>query len=200
MKLLIIRHGQSEADLLNVHEGRADFPLTEMGLRQAEAMAEAVSGEYSIQRIYCSPLKRASQTAACLARRTGLEVIPVDDLMEFQNGLIAGLDRAEALEKYPPVENVPIHAAVYGQESRLQFRYRAECALSRILSESGDEDTVAVIAHGGIINQLYRAFLRLPVDCDAFFATGDTGVHCWQVDAMSRRVNFSNNTSHLRKL
>ena len=35
MKLLVIRHGESEADLLDVHEGRADFSLTERGLRQA---------------------------------------------------------------------------------------------------------------------------------------------------------------------
>ncbi len=40
MKLLIIRHGESEADLLDVHEGRADYPLTERGHRQAQAMAE----------------------------------------------------------------------------------------------------------------------------------------------------------------
>ena len=40
MNLLVIRHGQSEADILKVIEGRADFPLTELGHKQAEAMAE----------------------------------------------------------------------------------------------------------------------------------------------------------------
>lgn len=40
MRLLIIRHGESEADLLDVHEGRADFPLSKRGHKQAEAMAE----------------------------------------------------------------------------------------------------------------------------------------------------------------
>lgn len=39
MLILIIRHGQSEADLLHVHEGRADYELTEKGHRQAAAMA-----------------------------------------------------------------------------------------------------------------------------------------------------------------
>lgn len=42
MRLLIIRHGESEADLLDVHEGRADFPLTERGHKQAKAMAEYI--------------------------------------------------------------------------------------------------------------------------------------------------------------
>lgn len=59
MILLIIRHGESEADLLDVYEGRADFPLTERGHRQAQAMAEEVRMRYSIAQIYASTLTRA---------------------------------------------------------------------------------------------------------------------------------------------
>lgn len=46
MRLLIIRHGESEADILDVHEGRADFELTERGHRQAEAMSKYVKEHY----------------------------------------------------------------------------------------------------------------------------------------------------------
>ena len=42
MRLLIIRHGESQADLLNVHEGRADFELTDRGHQQAQAMSKWV--------------------------------------------------------------------------------------------------------------------------------------------------------------
>ncbi len=51
MKLIVIRHGESEADLLDVFEGKADFNLTEKGHRQAEAMAEVVSKRYKIDRL-----------------------------------------------------------------------------------------------------------------------------------------------------
>ena len=61
MKLLVIRHGESEADILDVHEGRADFELTERGHRQAEAMGEFVSRTYQIAKIYHSTLKRADR-------------------------------------------------------------------------------------------------------------------------------------------
>lgn len=196
MKLLIIRHGQSEADLLNVHEGRADFALTEAGKTQAGNMARAVCKNHCITRIYSSPLKRAAETAGYLALETGLSVEMLDDLMEFQNGLIAGMDRAEALEKYPPVENLPLHESVYGQESKLEFRFRAERALSRILSENDAEATVAVVTHGGMINQLYHAFLKLPVESAAGFPTGDTGVHCWLVSGKKRLILQANDTSH----
>ena len=62
MILLVIRHGESEADILNVHEGRADFELTEKGHKQAAAMAKYVAANYHVRRIYSSTLKRAAQT------------------------------------------------------------------------------------------------------------------------------------------
>ena len=51
MILLLIRHGESEADILHVHEGRAGFPLTARGHRQALSMAKAVSARYSVTHI-----------------------------------------------------------------------------------------------------------------------------------------------------
>jgi len=69
MKLLIIRHGESEADILNVHEGRADFNLTDKGHIQAQAMADYVSKNYSIDKLYASPLKRTFRcTLQCMSR------------------------------------------------------------------------------------------------------------------------------------
>lgn len=161
MTLLIIRHGESEADILNVHEGRADFELTARGLKQAKAMAEYVAKNYNISKIYCSTLKRALQTAKQLQKACGAPLLPDKMLMEFNNGLIAGLSRQEAAEKYPYIEVAP-HEAVYEQESALEFRFRADFMLSKIISETDDDKTAAVVTHGGMINQLYQSFLRLP--------------------------------------
>lgn len=196
MILLIIRHGESEADLLDVHEGRADFPLTERGHRQAETMAKFVANTYKPGKIYCSTLKRAFQTAQHLSEKTGVPLTPDDKLMEYNNGLIAGLERKVAAEKYPCVPGLPLHEAVYEQESMLEFRFRAEYMLSKIISENAPEATVAVITHGGMINQLCRAFIRLPVDSDIFFNTGDTGIHEWHINKTSRRIVKANYTGH----
>ncbi len=59
----------------------------------------------------------------------------------------------------------------------LEFRYRAEYMLSKPTDENDAESTIAVVTHGGIINQLYRAFFRLPIDSEFAFWTGDTGIH-----------------------
>lgn len=198
MKLLIIRHGESEADLLNVHEGRADFPLTERGHKQAKAMAEYIIENYKLSRIYCSTLSRARQTAQYISDKVSIPLMLDDMLMEFNNGLIAGLERDVVKEKYPLIPNLPLHKAVYEQESVLEFRFRAEFILSKIISECSQMDTVVIVTHGGMINQLYRAFLCLPIESNICFNTGDTGIHEWLIDTDtdSRRIIKSNYTAH----
>ncbi|MBQ2904226.1 MAG: histidine phosphatase family protein [Clostridia bacterium] len=198
MKLLIIRHGESEADLLDVHEGRADFALTERGHRQAEAMANYVAYNYNVSKIYASTLTRAKQTAQHLSDKTGITVVFDENLMEFNNGLLAGLPRAVVREKYPEVPDLPIDKAVYGQESQVEFRQRAENALSRIVEEAENDETIAVVSHGGMINQLYRSFFNMPVDCGYFFNTSDTGIHIWSLTDRERRVIKANSDEHAK--
>ena len=198
MKLLVIRHGESEADLLDVHEGRADFALTERGHRQAEAMANYVADNYDISKIYASTLTRAKQTAQHLSDKTGISIVFDENLMEFNNGLLAGLPRAVVREKYPEVPDLPIDKAVYGQESQVEFRQRAESALSRIINEAENDETVAVVSHGGMINQLYRSFFNMPVDCIYFFNTADTGIHIWSLTDRERRVIKANFDEHTK--
>lgn len=198
MDLLIIRHGESEADLLDVHEGRADFELTPRGHRQAAAMAACVAGRWNVRKIYASPLRRAAQTARHLSEATGREIVFDDDLMEFNNGLLAGMPREEAARLYPEPEYLPPDQALYGQESRLEFRRRADRVLARILSENerDGDGVIAVVSHGGMINQLYRSVLGLPVDCGVRFATADTGIHLWRVRDGSVCVVHADLDSH----
>ena len=63
MKLLIVRHGESEADILKVCEGWADFSLTERGNKQALKTGKWIVDHYNIDKIYTSTLKRARETA-----------------------------------------------------------------------------------------------------------------------------------------
>ena len=196
MKLLIIRHGESEADILKVHEGRADFPLTERGHAQARAMAAYVASRYALSRIYASTLTRAMQTARHLAEETGLEFIPDDDLMEFNNGLLAGLPYDEARAKYPLVRDLPADRSVYGMESMNAFRARAEAAFRRITSMTAPEETVAIVSHGGMINQLWHVLLGLPVESRLWFSTADTGIHEWDIGPKGVRIVHANLTGH----
>ena len=198
MKLLLIRHGESEADILNVHEGRADFELTCKGKMQAEAMAIWVMNNFNVTKVYSSTLKRAKQTAEILSKKINVEIDYRDELMELNNGLLAGMSREEAEEKYPRIPDLPIHMRIYEMESKLEFRYRAEYMLSLMLNENKNDSIIAVVSHGGMINQLYHSFVSLPIGSNTHLATGDTGIHLWQCDNKERVIAFSNRTEHLK--
>ena len=200
MILLVIRHGESQADILDVHEGRADFELTQKGHRQAAAMSKYVAGNYRLARIYASTLKRAAQTAEHLSDETGIAIEFDPDLMEFNNGLLAGLSHEEADRLYPHVENLPIDQAVYGQESKVEFRSRAENALQRVLSENESDAIIAIVTHGGMINQLYGALLHIPIGENGFFCTADTGIHIWRITEHGNYVIKANVDDHVREI
>lgn len=198
LEILIIRHGQSEADLLGVHEGRADFSLTGLGELQAKSMATYVAIHCPPDIILTSPLKRARDTALLMKEEIGCELIEEKDLMEFNNGVLAGLSREEAAIKYPlPSSGRPVHIPIENGESELEFRFRAENVINKIVHDYQDYKRVALVSHGGLISRLLQAFLHLPNTNEFLFATGDTGIHLLEIKKGSRLIKFLNKQEHL---
>lgn len=198
MELLIVRHGQSEADLLGVHEGRADFPLTKLGEQQARKMAAYVSEHLPPDIILASPLLRARSTAEMLQELMGCDLFLENDLMEFNNGVLAGLSREEASIKYPlPPKGRPIHIAIEQGESELDLRFRAEKIFHKIILDYQSYNRVAIVSHGGLISQFIKAFLKQPNSSEYVFATGDTGIHLLEIKENTRIIRFINKLEHL---
>ena len=198
LELLIIRHGQSEADLLRVHEGRADFPLTELGEQQAKRLSDYVATNFPPDIILASPLKRSKRTAVILKEAIGCEIIVENDLMEFNNGVLAGLSREEAADKYPlPPNGRPAHLPIENGESDLEFRFRAERIFHQIIYDYREYNRVAIVSHGGLISHLLKAFLRQANSSEFAFATGDTGIHLLEIKENVSVIRFLNRQEHL---
>jgi 2,3-bisphosphoglycerate-dependent phosphoglycerate mutase len=80
MQILVIRHGESEDETINVHE-----PLTSRGIEQSKKMSIRVSEEFPPELIWSSTLQRASKTAEILADTVGCPVKYLDELREQNN-------------------------------------------------------------------------------------------------------------------
>ncbi|WP_088071890.1 histidine phosphatase family protein [Gottfriedia luciferensis] len=197
MEILLIRHGQSEADILNVHEGRADFSLTDLGVKQVQKMAERVKNDFVPEIIWASTLKRAKETATILSKVTDCEIIFEDDLMEHNNGVLAGLSFEDA--KKIPSPKYP-HESVENGESAIEFRMRMEMIFSRIVASSSNRERIAIVAHGGVIHNLIHSFFKMPIHTEFGFFTGDTGIHLLEINEKGRFVRFLNDTSHIKSL
>ena len=68
-RLILIRHGQSQANTLSVFAGHTDSPLTELGMEQAERTAAYVAENYEIAAVYSSDLCRASAVGEKVAEK-----------------------------------------------------------------------------------------------------------------------------------
>ena len=84
--LIIVRHGQSEANVEERYAGDWDVNLTSMGEKQAEISTKYVLVKYKVDRVYSSRLKRTHITAEKLADKCGLSVEIEEDLRELWGG------------------------------------------------------------------------------------------------------------------
>jgi broad specificity phosphatase PhoE len=93
--IYFIRHAQSEANEKDILASRMDFPLTDKGRQDAAAIAAEFRGMAKLDRIICSPLLRAQQTAAPMAEVFGLAVETDERLTEQDLGMYAGMTYTE---------------------------------------------------------------------------------------------------------
>ena len=104
MKLVLIRHGESEWNKLNLFTGWTDVGLSEKGIIEAnEAGFSLKENEYDFDVCYCSYLKRAINTLNIVLERMDRQWLPVIKtwkLNERHYGALQGLNKAETAEKY----------------------------------------------------------------------------------------------------
>lgn len=158
MQLLLIRHALPER--VHTDAGPADPALTAEGRAQAERLPGALA-PYPVARIVSSPQLRAQQTAAPLAQDRGLTVDIDKDLAEYDAELAHYIPIHEAKDAAPEAYARILAGYLPEFVDADAFRARVLGALDRIVEASDHEDTVAVVAHGGVINVYLQHLLGL---------------------------------------
>lgn len=158
-------------------------------------MANYLSTE-RIDAVYTSPMRRASETAAPLARVLGLDAIVEDDVAEY--------DRHSS--EYVPIEELKASgdprfhelASAEGFDDADEFRDRVLAALERIIADHPSQ-VVAVVCHGGVINLFLASILGLPTEPPGFFYPNYTSINRVAASRSGvRSVVTVNETAHLR--
>jgi broad specificity phosphatase PhoE len=161
VRVLMVRHGQSEWNLTGRWQGQADPPLTDLGRTQARSAARALG---TVDAIWTSDLQRAAETAAIISAELGVGPVVVDpDLRERDAGEWSGLTRDQINQRYPgylqPLDGqdpegwTPQHPP--GWEADAELAVRIQRALCHIGREVGSGEVLA-IAHAGVLYTLER--------------------------------------------
>ncbi|MEO8261022.1 MAG: histidine phosphatase family protein [Pseudolysinimonas sp.] len=180
MRLLLIRHGQTPANVRGeLATARPGPGLTELGEQQAAAIPDAVAGE-QIAAIYVSPLVRTSATAAPLARARRLEPVVLEGLEEIEAGDLEDRNDLPSVMAYvKPAFGWAagaLDARIPGSINGHEFFARFDAAIDRIVGEHAD-DTVVVVSHGAAIRVWTAAKARnLTADSHHIRHLDNTGV------------------------
>jgi broad specificity phosphatase PhoE len=152
-RLLVVRHGESEWNVLGKWQGRADTLLTDAGRDQARAAAERlITADITVDCLVASTLRRARETAEIIAATLGLPTPLADErLVETDVGPWEGLREHEIEAGWPnhlrdrrtPPEFEPAHV-VFDRVS----------AALREHSESGQR--ILIVSHSGVIRTVRR--------------------------------------------
>jgi broad specificity phosphatase PhoE len=199
MRLLVIRHGQTAWNHEGKVQGHSDIPLDTEGLRQADQLAAFFRSEVPIQRIICSDLLRACQTATPLAVRLGIEVELDSRVREQSFGDWEGrhfMDVRALMQADPEMPYAEFRPP--NGESKVDLWTR----VGEVADEVRNLDkTTVIVTHGGSGGILLAHLLRGTVDTAHGFRFGNTAV-----TEFDRRTDGSfvmiryNDTSHLHAL
>ena len=178
-RLILIRHGQSEANEQNRFAGQTDVPLTDLGRAQAESAARYLAAHEKIDKIYSSDLQRAHNTALPTSVLTGVPIIDAKELREICAGIWEGRAvseiEVEYAEEFRTWRKDYANARLPGGESVQEVYERVVPYVKRIAREN-DGLTLLIASHASPV----RA-----VDCNS---------RGWGWERMSE-VPFVNNSA-----
>ena len=199
-KIIFVRHGQTEWNVLGRYQGQTDVALSPLGIEQAEKLAAHFPVD-KIEAVYSSDLARAMKTASCVADRFGLTVEPRPELRELNFGDWEGLTYDEIVAKWPDaLENFFQHPDVleipHG-ESFPKLRKRALACVEEIVSRHPDQ-TVAVFAHGAILRTILTAALHMDLQYVWTIRQFNTAVNIVTYTEHGTTVELINGTGHLK--
>lgn len=164
--ILLIRHAENDYAKHSRLAGRLPgIHLNETGRQQAQALAEKLAS-VPIQAIYSSPLERALETAAPLAEKLNLPVIPRDGLLETDLGEWQGrsIKTLKRLKAWQVLQNTPSQFCFPGGESVIMCQARLVAEMEAIRSMHTAEAVLACVLHADPIKQVVAHYLGLPVD------------------------------------
>ena len=204
IKLILIRHGESDGNAQRKFSGFQDVNLTEKGIWQAKRLARRLEG-VQVNAVYCSDLKRARHTAEIIFGDRGEDIVVSPNLREINFGIWEGMTFEEIKlregAKFTSWMENPDEKTIIPQgESLAILNERVMTEVNRILQEHKNEEkdkTIAIVCHGGAIRIILCNALNLELKNLWFIKQNSTALNI--IDYYDNRgfISLLNDTSHL---
>ena len=180
-RILAIRHGETAWNVDTRLQGHLDIPLNETGLSQAQHLARALAESEAMDAVYASDLSRALTTAQAIAQVVGQTVTTHVGLRERHFGAFQGRTYHEIETELPDHawhwrKRTPDWTPPGGGESLVALRERVVSTVNDIAARHSGQNIV-LVAHGGVLDILYRAATRLTLQAPRTWQLTNTAVN-----------------------
>ena len=163
-RLIIVRHGETEWNACGRLQNHLDSPLTELGVRQAHALAERLAS-IPIDAFYTSDLGRAVSTAAVIEEAINRSYMLMPALRERGMGCFEGLAWDEIKSSFPDHHEAFLAdktRAVPGGESGEEFQSRIAKACDE-LADRHPGQVILAVSHGHVLEVFLRTVMQIPL-------------------------------------
>lgn len=190
-QIWLVRHGETEWSKSGRHTGRSDIPLTDIGRRQADALAARID-RHRFALVLSSPRSRALETARLAGFADTVVIDP--DLREWDYGDFEGRTTADIRTEIP---DWTIWTGPWRNgETVEQVGVRADRVIERCLDPHVDGDAV-LFAHGHLLRVLAARWVQLPPAAGRLFALGTATIGILGWDRETRVIETWNEACHL---
>ena len=200
--IIVVRHGETEWNRDKIFQGQLDSPLSELGIKQAQAVAHALKDE-TIDAAYSSDLGRAAHTAKIIVEPHGLNVAFEQRLRERHLGVFQGLKKEEIksrfgndLDQYRSGD--PNHVIPGGESSRQRYERSTSCLLDIVKKHEGKQ--ILIVTHGGVLRGFLEMTLKLPMNRKRHFSLYNASIARFSVIKDHWMMHSWGETHHLRDL
>ena len=166
LKLILIRHGETDFNKGGRIQGQGTQPLNETGVAQAAAAGRAVSEEMPFS-LYSSPIARAMQTAGAISEAAHVRAVPLQGVEELDPGEFEGLTGQQLRQRFPDVmaswDRDAASTEMPGGESLRQVQARAWEAVTKVARTNPDRKVV-IVTHNFPIQTIICQALGMPLN------------------------------------
>ena len=196
----IVRHGQTNWNILGKTQGHGNSDLTEKGENQALELAKAIK-EYSIDFIYSSDLGRAVQTAEIIGKTIGVDVEETPALREMGfgdwEGLLIEEIKKDHAKTYETWRNHPHLADIPNGETLHIIKDRVDSFI-KDLNEKYDNKHILLVSHSVTVRVMLLSFLNSGMENIYRIKQDNTALNIVECRNYGPVVIKMNDTSHMK--
>jgi len=202
VKVILIRHGETDWNTKQIFRGRKDIPLNEVGLAQAKAVGVSLS-DIQIDAVYSSPLGRALETAKVLAESRSLEVELEEGFIDIDFGKWQGITHEKVKEEYESLYEMwlknPQMVTFPGGESLKDVRKRSIEALEKVINKHTGK-MLAIVSHRVLNKVLLCSVLGLELSHFWYIKQDTCAINRFEYKDERFYLTLLNDTCHLKKV